>query len=46
MFTFVEEGTTNANAGFVLQTANPIVLDTTALAFVQLVLDRLMLAQV
>ena len=35
MFTFVEEGTANGDAGFVLTTANPIVLDTTALAFTQ-----------
>ena len=35
MFTFVEEGSANADAGFVLQTANPITLDTTALSFVQ-----------
>lgn len=35
MFTFVEEGSANANAGFVLQTPNPITLDTTALSFVQ-----------
>ena len=35
MFTFVEEGSANADAGFVLQTANPITLDTTDLSFVQ-----------
>lgn len=35
MFTFVAEGTANDNAGFVLQTADPIVVNTTALAFVQ-----------
>jgi hypothetical protein len=35
MFTFVEEGSANADAGFVLQTANPITLDTTSLSFVQ-----------
>lgn len=35
MFTFVEEGSSNADAGYVLQTANPITLDTTALSFVQ-----------
>ena len=35
LFTFVEEGTTWANSGFILVTANPIVLDTTALAFTQ-----------
>jgi hypothetical protein len=35
MFTFVEEGTTNANAGFVLTTNGTIVVDTTSLTFVQ-----------
>lgn len=35
MFTFVEEGTANADAGFVLTTNNPIVLGTTALTFTQ-----------
>jgi hypothetical protein len=35
MFTFVEEGTTNADSGWVLTTNNPITLDTTALAFTQ-----------
>ena len=35
MFTFVEEGATNASAGFVLQTTGTIVLDTTDLSFVQ-----------
>lgn len=35
MFTFVEEGTVNGDAGFVLTTDNPIVLDTTALTFTQ-----------
>ena len=35
MFTFVEEGTTNADAGFVLTTNNPITLNTTSLAFAQ-----------
>lgn len=35
MFTFVEEGATNAAAGFILQTANPIVLGTTGLSFAQ-----------
>ena len=35
MFTFVEEGSLNGDAGFVLQTANPITLDTTGLSFVQ-----------
>lgn len=35
MFTFVEEGTLNKNTGWVLSTANPIVVGTTALAFVQ-----------
>ena len=35
MFTFVEEGSANADAGFVLQTADPITLDITPLSFVQ-----------
>jgi phage-related tail fiber protein len=35
MFTFVEEGTTNLGNGFVLTTANPIVLGTTPLTFSQ-----------
>jgi len=35
MFTFIEEGTVNADSGWVLTTNNPIVLDTTALAFSQ-----------
>jgi phage-related tail fiber protein len=35
MFTFVEEGTANGSAGFVLTTANPITIGTTALTFVQ-----------
>ena len=35
MFTFVEEGSTYADAGFVLQTSGTIVLDTTDLSFVQ-----------
>jgi hypothetical protein len=34
-FCFVEEGTVNADAGFVLSTDEPITLDTTALAFEQ-----------
>ena len=34
-FTFVEEGTVNDNAGFVLITAQPITLNTTALDFEQ-----------
>ena len=34
-FFFVEEGTVNANAGFVLITDEEIVLDTTELSFVQ-----------
>jgi len=34
MFTFVEEGTANADAGYVLQTANPITLGSTSLVFV------------
>ena len=35
MFTFVEQGTTNDNSGWVLTTNNPIVLNTTALVFAQ-----------
>lgn len=35
MFTFVEEGTTNAGTGWVLTTANPITLNTTSLTFSQ-----------
>ena len=35
LFTFVEEGTTWANSGFILVTANPITLGTTALVFTQ-----------
>ena len=35
MFTFVEQGTVNADAGFVLTTDAPIVLGTTGLAFAQ-----------
>lgn len=35
MFTFVAEGTANADKGFVLTTNDPIVLDTTGLAFAQ-----------
>lgn len=35
MYTFVEEGTTNANSGWILSNANPITLGTTALTFVQ-----------
>ena len=35
MFTFVEEGTTNADSGWVMTTNDAITLDTTALAFVQ-----------
>jgi hypothetical protein len=35
MFVFVEEGTANADAGFVLSTDGAITLGTTALAFVQ-----------
>ena len=34
-FTFVEEGTTNANAGFVLSTTGAITVGTTALSFTQ-----------
>lgn len=35
MFTFVEEGTVNADSGWVLTTNNPITLNTTALVFAQ-----------
>lgn len=35
MFTFVEEGTTNADSGWVLITNNPITLGTTNLTFTQ-----------
>ena len=35
MFTFIEEGTANADSGWTLSTADPIVLDTTALTFTQ-----------
>lgn len=35
MYTFVSEGTANAQRGFVLITADPIVLGTTALVFTQ-----------
>jgi hypothetical protein len=35
MFTFVEEGTVNADSGWVLTTNNPIVLDSTSLVFAQ-----------
>ena len=35
MFTFVEEGTANADSGWVLTTNNPIVVGSTALAFAQ-----------
>lgn len=35
MYAFVEEGTANADAGFILTTNNPITLGTTALTFVQ-----------
>lgn len=34
-FTFVEEGTANADTGWVLSTANPITVGTTGLSFVQ-----------
>ena len=34
-FTFIDEGTLNANAGYVLTTPSPIVIDTTALVFIQ-----------
>lgn len=35
MYCFVEEGSANANTGWVLSTANPITLGSTALTFVQ-----------
>jgi len=35
LFAFVEEGTANADSGWILQTDNPITVGTTALAFVQ-----------
>jgi hypothetical protein len=35
MFTFIEEGSANADSGWVLSTNDPIVVDTTALQFVQ-----------
>ena len=35
MFVFVEEGSTNADAGFVLTTDNPITLGVTSLTFAQ-----------
>jgi phage-related tail fiber protein len=35
MFTFVEEGTVNADSGWVLSTNNPIVVGTTPLTFAQ-----------
>ena len=35
MFTFVEEGTTNADSGFVLSTNGSITVGTTAIAFTQ-----------
>lgn len=35
MFTFIEEGATQSDTGWVLQTNNPITLGTTALAFTQ-----------
>jgi Phage-related tail fibre protein len=35
LFTFVEEGTTNANSGWLLTTPDPITLGTTPLAFAQ-----------
>lgn len=35
LFTFVEEGTANADTGWVLSTNDPITLDTTELAFAQ-----------
>lgn len=35
LFTFVEEGTVNVSRGYVLSTANPITVGTTALVFAQ-----------
>lgn len=35
IFTFIEEGTINADTGWVLSTNNPITLNTTALTFTQ-----------
>lgn len=35
LFTFIEEGTSNGDTGWVLTTNNPITLGTTALTFVQ-----------
>ena len=35
MFTFIAEGTTNADSGWVLTTNDPITLDTTSLTFAQ-----------
>jgi hypothetical protein len=35
LFTFVEQGTVNPSSGWVLTTANPITLNTTALTFAQ-----------
>jgi phage-related tail fiber protein len=35
LFTFIEEGTANADSGWVLSTPSPITLGTTGLAFVQ-----------
>jgi len=35
MYTFIEEGNTNADSGWVLTTNNPITLNTTALTFAQ-----------
>jgi len=35
MFTFVEEGTVNADSGWVLSTNNPIVVGSTSLTFAQ-----------
>lgn len=35
MFTFVDEGSANADTGWVLSTANPIVVGTTSLLFVK-----------
>lgn len=35
LFTFIEEGTLNANSGWILTTADPITLGATSLTFVQ-----------
>lgn len=35
MFVYIEEGTANATSGWILSTANPLTLNTTALTFTQ-----------